>query len=146
MTTSTIPSQRAKLDDLQVGDTIPDLQVPPISRRTLAIYAGASGDHHPLHVDSDYAREAGLGDVFAHGMLSAAYLGRLITNWAGQGRLRTLKMRFTGITHLRDAPHCTGRVSERFEENGEARLRVEMVCANQDGEQKIVGEAVVAIA
>ncbi|CAG2139916.1 MaoC/PaaZ C-terminal domain-containing protein [Cupriavidus numazuensis] len=139
-------TRHATLGDFQPGDTIPDLQVPAITRRTLAIYAGASGDHHPLHIDSDYAREAGLGDVFAHGMLSAAYLGRLVTNWAGAGRLRTLKMRFTGITHLRDAPHCTGRVSERFEQNGETHLRVEIACANQDGEQKIVGEAVVAIA
>lgn len=139
-------TRHATLADFQPGDTVPDLQVPAITRRTLAIYAGASGDHHPLHIDSDYAREAGLGDVFAHGMLSAAYLGRLVTNWAGAGRLRTLKMRFTGITHLRDAPHCTGRVSERFEHNGETRLRVEIACANQDGEQKIVGEAVVAIA
>ncbi|CAG2154982.1 MULTISPECIES: MaoC family dehydratase [Cupriavidus] len=146
MTTTTNLAHHATLAELQPGDDIPELRVSPISRRTLAIYAGASGDHHPLHIDSDYAREAGLGDVFAHGMLSAAYLGRLVTNWAGQDRLRSLKMRFTGITHLRDAPHCTGRVSERFEENGEARLRVEMVCANQNGEQKIVGEAIVAIA
>ncbi|KJK16378.1 dehydratase [Burkholderiaceae bacterium 16] len=134
------------LDALKVGDTIPDLQLPPVSRRTLAIYAGASGDHHPLHIDSDYAKENGLNDVFAHGMLSAAYLGRLITNWAGHTRLRSLKMRFTGITHLYDQPHCTGRVAERFEQDGEPRLRVEMQCANHKGETKIVGEAIVAVA
>ncbi len=115
--------------------------MPAITRKTLAVYAGASGDHHPLHIDLDYAREAGFDDVFAHGMLSAAYLGRLVTNWAGQQRLRSLKMRFTGVTHLRDAPQCSGRVSERFEVDGEPRLRIEMQCANQKGEPKIVGEA-----
>lgn len=133
------------LQALNVGDGIPDLQMPPISRRTLAVYAGASGDHHPLHIDLDYARESGFDDVFAHGMLSAAYLGRFVTGWAGQERVRSLKMRFTGITYLRDAPHCTGRVSERFEADGESRLRIEMQCANQKGEARIVGEAVVAV-
>ena len=133
------------LKNLQVGDSIPELRLPAISRKTLAIYAGASGDHHPLHIDSDYARDAGFADVFAHGMLSAAYLARLVTNWAGQDRLRSLKMRFTGITQLYDAPHCTGRVSERFEVHGEPRVRIEMQCANQNGEAKIIGEAVVAL-
>jgi len=136
---------RRSLKDLQVGDSIPELRVPAISRKTLAVYAGASGDHHPLHIDSDYARDAGFDDVFAHGMLSAAYVGRLVTDWAGQDRLRSLKMRFTGITHLYDAPHCTGRVSERFEVLGEPRARVQMQCANHNGEAKIIGEAVVAL-
>ncbi|QUN32899.1 MaoC family dehydratase (plasmid) [Cupriavidus sp. KK10] len=133
------------LNDLRVGDSIPQLQLPAITRKTLAVYAGASGDHHPLHIDSDYAHNAGFDDVFAHGMLSAAYLGRLITGWAGQERVRSLRLRFTGIMHLHDAPLCSGRVSERFEVNGEPRLRIEMQCANQNGEAKIVGEADIAL-
>ncbi|QQX82782.1 MaoC family dehydratase [Cupriavidus necator] len=133
------------LKDYHVGDAIPPLQLPPISRTTLALYAGASGDHHPLHIDLDFARNAGLDDVFAHGMLSTAYVARLVTDWVGQDQLRDLKVRFTGITHLRDAPLCTGRITGRFEANGETRLRVEITCANQAGEAKIVGEAVVGV-
>jgi acyl dehydratase len=57
---------------------------PPISRATLALFAGASGDHNPIHIDLDVARSAGLDDVFAHGMLSMAYLGRLLTGWVPQ--------------------------------------------------------------
>ena len=41
-------------------------------RATLALFAGASGDHNPIHIDLDVARSAGLDDVFAHGMLSMA--------------------------------------------------------------------------
>lgn len=136
----------SELSHLKTGDTIPELRMPAISRKTLAVYAGASGDHHPLHIDLDYAREKGFPDVFAHGMLSAAYLGRLITSWAGHQRLRSLKMRFMGITNLYDEPQCTGRVEERFEMDGETRLRIEMQCVNQKGETKIMGEAVVAVA
>lgn len=130
--------------DMQPGDPIPALQPAPISRTTLALYAGASGDHNPIHIDIDFARSAGLDDVFAHGMLSAAYVGRMLTSWAGHARLRRLQVRFTGITHVRDQPVCTGRVVERFEHGGEPRLRIELQCANQKGEVKITGEAVVA--
>ena len=51
------------------GTAWPALKLPPVTRLTLALYCGASGDHNPLHVDQDFAREAGLGDVIAHGML-----------------------------------------------------------------------------
>jgi acyl dehydratase len=43
-------------------------------RETLALYAGASRDHKPIHVDVDFARAAGMPDVVAHGMLSMAWL------------------------------------------------------------------------
>ena len=69
------------MSDIQVGSEIPALELAPITRFTLALYAGASGDHNPIHIDSDFAKKAGMPDVFAHGMLSMAYLGRMLTNW-----------------------------------------------------------------
>ncbi|MNU61832.1 bifunctional enoyl-CoA hydratase/phosphate acetyltransferase [compost metagenome] len=134
-----------QLRALQVGDTTTTLQVPPISRTTLALYAGASGDHNPMHIDIDFARAAGVDDVFAHGMLSAAYVGRMVTDWAGQARLRSLSARFTGITAVHDAPTCSGIVTERFEQDGETRLRIGMQVANQHGDVKITGQAVIAV-
>ena len=134
----------SSIDQLNVGDSITSLRLPPISRTMLALYAGASGDHNPMHIDIDFARSAGLDDVFAHGMLSAAYVGRLITDWAGQDRMHELTIRFTGVTHVHDEPTCIGKIVERFEVNGEQRLRVEVQCLNQKGEVKITGHAVVA--
>ena len=67
-------------DELNVGDTLPPLALAPINRTTLALFAGASGDHNAVHIDIDYARRAGMPDVFAHGMLSMAYLGRFLPN------------------------------------------------------------------
>ncbi len=58
---------------MQTGDTF-TLEVPQIRRRTLALYAGASGDHNPVHIDTDECHAVGIPDVFAHGMLSMAYL------------------------------------------------------------------------
>ena len=41
----------------KVGENLPDLIVGPISRTNLALYAGASGDHNPLHIDTDYTKQ-----------------------------------------------------------------------------------------
>jgi acyl dehydratase len=130
--------------NIAVGDELPPLTVEPISRTTLALFAGASGDHNPIHIDVDVARSAGLDDVFAHGMLSMAYLGRLLTQWVDQRQLRDFGVRFTGITHLGHRITCTGRVVEKFEADGEQRAKVEIQTTNQYGETRIVGDAVIA--
>jgi len=137
---------RVQFSDIQIGDVIPLLKLQPVNRTTLALYCGASGDHNPIHIDIDFARKSRMPDVFAHGMLSAAYLGRLLTQWVPQQQVRSLSIRFTGITHLGHLPTCTGTITEKFEENGEKRVRLQIRCGNQYGEEKLAGEAVVALA
>jgi acyl dehydratase len=132
-------------DSVHVGDQLPPLQLPPVDRTTLALFAGASGDHNPIHIDSDVARRAGMPDVFAQGMLGMAWLGRLITAWVPQSRLRRFDARFQGITHLGNAMRCSGRVAEKFERDGERFVRIELQSDNQFGQTKIVGEAIVAL-
>lgn len=128
------------------SDQVPTLETPPISRLTLALFAGASGDHNPIHVDLDFARAAGYDDVFAHGMLSMAYLGRMLTDWVPQSALRQFRVRFTAITHVHDRVICTGRIVERFERDGEKLARVEIQAATHRGDVTLTGEAVVAVA
>ncbi len=133
------------MEKIQVGDTIPSLELPPISRHTLALYAGASGDHNPIHIDLDFAKAAGMPDVFAHGMLSMAYLGRMLTNWIPQARLRRFGTRFSAITHVQDVISCSGRVVDIQEVAGETLARCEIHAAKASGEQTLVGEALVAV-
>ena len=132
-------------DAVQVGDELPALQLPPVDRTTLALFAGASGDHNPIHIDTDFARRAGMPDVFAQGMLGMAWLGRLVTQWAPQSQLRRFDVRFQGITHLGHAVRCTGRVVEKLEHNGERCVRIEVLSVNQYGQTRIAGEALVAL-
>ena len=119
--------------DMQIGDEIALLKLQPVNRTTLALYCGASGDHNPIHVDLDFARKSRMPDVFAHGMLSAAYLGRLLTAWVPQSQVRSLSVRFTGITQLGHIPTCTGKVIEKFEEAGAPRVRLALRCATPYG-------------
>src|SRR5882757_4686085 len=96
---------------IEVGTTLPALELPAISRTTLALFAGGSGDHNPIHIDTDFARDAGMPDVFAHGMLSMAYLGRLLTGWVEQRQIRSITVRFAAITPVGARPRCRGTVT-----------------------------------
>jgi acyl dehydratase len=130
---------------VEVGNQLPPLVLPALSRTTLALYAGGSGDHVPLHIDTDYARKAGMPDVFGHGMLTAAWLARMLTNWVSQDRIRKLDVRFVGITHLCNEVICTGHIVEKLEQDGEHRVRIEINASNQYGDKKVVGEALIAL-
>lgn len=125
---------------MKTGDVLPSLELPEITRTTLALYAGASGDHNPMHIDLDVARSGGMDDVFAHGMLSMAYLGRLLTNFVPQERIRTYSVRFASITPLHAKPTCTGTVTKV--EDGLAHLDIAVTLS--DGTVTLRGDAVVA--
>ena len=131
-------------ESLKVGDEIPTLKIPPVSRHTLALYCGASGDHNPIHVDLDYAKSAGLDDVIAHGMLSAGYLARMLTDWVPQSSIRSINNRFTAMTHIGDSVTCTGKVVEKFEKGNEKLVRLEMQAHTPEA-QTIIAEAVIAL-
>lgn len=130
---------------VKAGDALPEQSHGPVSRTVLALYAGASHDHNPMHIDIDVARGAGLPDVFAHGMLSMAYLAQLLTKWAPQCQLRDWRVRFTAVTPVNAEVRCGGDVVEVFRQGDEdlARLRI---WAKANGElTTLEGEAVVAL-
>lgn len=130
---------------LAVGDTMPVLQLPPISRTTLALFAGASGDHNPIHIDIDFAHKAGMKDVFAHGMLSMAYLARALAQWVPQRRILRYGVRFAAITQLGDRVQCSGKVVEKLTHAGRLCARIELTAAKRSGEVTLAGEALVAL-
>lgn len=130
---------------IRVGDRLVSKTFPPISRHTLALYCGASGDHNPMHVDSDFAKKAGFPDVFAHGMLVMGYLGQALTDAAQPQRIRSFAARFLAITPLGAAIACEGTVAEIFEASGETLARLTLTAKDEKGEVKLAGEAIVAL-
>jgi acyl dehydratase len=131
--------------DLAVGDELPQLTLPPVDRTVLALFAGASGDHNPAHIDIDSARKAGMPDVFAQGMLGMAWLGRLLTNWTPQAMLLKYSVRFSGIVHLGNEITCAARVIEISKSENGRQIRLDLTSHNQFGQIKMKGEALVAL-
>src|SRR5437879_10533929 len=89
-------------EDVQVGSEMPPLVKPPIQQIQLTRYAGASGDFNPIHQDAAFAKAAGMGDVFAHGMLSMGFVAQSVTDWFGVGTVRKIGVRFAALGRLGD--------------------------------------------
>lgn len=128
-------------ETLSVGTELAPLKIRPISRTTLALFAGASGDHNPMHIDIDVAKSAGLDDVFTHGMLSMAYLGRLLTDNFDLADIRSYQVRFAAITPVHGKPTATGTITSI--ENGLATI--ELTVTLEDGTVTLTGDATVAL-
>jgi len=131
------------LDNASVGDKIPDLVIEPITRSTLALYAGASGDHNPIHIDLDFAKEAGMKDVFAHGMLIMAYLGKAVTNIVPQSNLKNFSVRFSSITKIGDILRCSGEVKKIDKNNSKKTIVLDLIVSDEFGDIKISGVATI---
>ena len=130
---------------LTAGTSLDDLVVEPISRTTLALFAGGSGDHNPIHIDIDVARSAGLDDVFAHGMLSMAYLARLLTDSFPVQQIRSYQVRFASITPIHGQPTCRGVVRQVDEVAGERLATLDLSVVLADGTVTLAGESVIAL-
>ncbi len=128
-----------------VGAVLVDKGFPRITRTTLALYAGASGDHNPMHIDIDFAKKAGFPDVFAQGMLVMAMFGQALTDAVRPDRLRSFSTRFVAITQLGAKIRCEGTIAELFEADGEKRARLTLTAKDEAGDVKLSGEAIVAL-
>ena len=131
--------------DLNVGDQIPDMVKENISRTQLALFAGASGDHNPIHLDDEEAKSGGLPGVIVHGMLTMAFLGQALTGWVPVSRVRSWNARFVAMAFPGDTINSKGVIVEKVSEDGEDRVKLDISAENQKGEKILVGSAVVAI-
>ena len=134
----------SEIAKLHVGDMLEPMTHDPISRTTLALFAGASGDHNPIHIDIDFAKSVGLDDVFAHGMLGMAYLGRFLTSITDQKNIRSYSVRFSSITQVGAKLKCIGKVKEITDTSAERLMTIELSATDQNNDVKLIGDAVIA--
>ena len=126
---------------LEVGDEIPELVKHPTTRQ-LVQYAGASGDFYEIHYDQDYARGVALPGVILHGLLKAAYLGQLVTDWLGdRGTLRSLEVSYRGIDVPGKPYRCRGRITKVDGPTAELEVWGE----TEKGERTTLGTATVQL-
>jgi acyl dehydratase len=136
---------RVYIEDVKVGDELPPLVKGPIQQIQLTRYAGASGDFNPIHQDEEFAKAAGMGGVFAHGMLSMGFVAQAVTDWAGAGTVRKIGVRFTGLVRLKDTVTCRGRVLATSSRDDAQLVDLEVWAENQRGETVVTGRATVAL-
>ncbi|MGW4118097.1 MaoC family dehydratase [Nocardia sp. NPDC004711] len=132
--------------ELVVGNTWSTVLVEDLTRTQLVMYAGASGDFHPLHSDDVYARDHGFPGVFAHGMLTMGMTGRIITDRFGHASVLSFGGRIASQVWPGDSLTARGEIAAlRENENGQTVADLEVVTVNQDGTQVFSGEATVLL-
>ena len=145
MTSIDSTTQALDFSTLNIGDQLPELEFGTISRHILALYCGGSGDHNPIHVDSDFAQAAGYDDVFAHGMLSMAILGRMLTNWTQQENIKSFSVRFAAITKILDEVTASATITDKTTEEGEQLLTLDIQTQTQTGAKTLSGKATIVV-
>ncbi|MFC7341667.1 MaoC family dehydratase [Saccharopolyspora griseoalba] len=124
-----------RLSEVSVGDQLPPLSV-PLRRVDLVRYAGASGDFNEIHWNQRFATEVGLPDVIAHGMLTMAVAGRLVSRWTGDpGAIVQYGVRFTRPVVVPDdgtgaAVELSGKVS-KINDDGTVKVAITAKSADQ---------------
>lgn len=132
-------------EDVEVGAALPALVKGPVQQIQLTRYAGASGDFNPIHQDEEFARAAGMGGVFAHGMLTMGFVAQALTDWAGAGTVRKLGVRFTALVRPKDVVTCHGRVTGAARHGGHYLVDLDVWAETQTGDRVVAGTATVAV-
>ncbi|MDP9183563.1 MAG: MaoC family dehydratase [Actinomycetota bacterium] len=134
--------------EVEVGTELPARDF-PIQRANLVQYAGASGDFNVIHWNERVAKSVGLPDVIAHGMLTMATAGRVVTDWVGDpGRVVSYGVRFSApVVVPDDEKGATMTVSGTVEEKNEDGTVLVGLTATVDGNKVLMGaKAVVRLA
>ena len=116
-----------------------------LTRTDLVKYAGASGDFNPMHHDEVKAQAAGQPSVFGHGMLSMGLLGSAITDYVGVGNVTRFQVRFARQTWPDEELTTKVVVSGKRVEDDDHLIDLDVRLVNQQGEEKVVGEATAAL-
>ncbi|HEY0753338.1 MAG TPA: MaoC/PaaZ C-terminal domain-containing protein [Ktedonobacteraceae bacterium] len=132
-------------EDVNIGDAIPSLTSAPVTHLQLVRYAGASGDFNPLHTDPKIGEMIGTGGIIAHGMLIMGFVGQMLSDYVGPQALRKFGVRFKGMTHLDDVITCSGKITEKYDIDGETRIAGVLQAVDQNGDVKVSGTFVAAL-
>ena len=136
-----------KISHLQEG-----MLLPPVTRiivqENINLYAEASRDFNPIHIDEDFARKTPLGGTIAHGMLVLAYISHMMTVAFGRAWLTGgyVNIRFKTPARPGDTVTVSGNVRKIEKDGAQTIVKCELLCRNQKGEAIITGEARVRIA
>jgi len=131
-----------KLSEMRERANLPQIKR-EITQQKINLYAEASRDFNPIHLDEEFAKTTPAGGTIAHGMLTLAYLSQVMTegfgkSWVSGGKL---SVRFKSPARPNDTLTVSGTII-KVEETAEGTLvACDLVCKNQHDEALITGNA-----
>jgi phosphate butyryltransferase len=112
-----------------------------VTQRDIDLFALATGDVNPAHVDPTYAKTDMFHHIIIHGMWGAGLISAALgTKLPGPGTIYLgQELRFRHPVNIGDTITATLTVTEKKPEKGDVTL--DCVCTNQDGQAVITGAA-----
>ena len=134
------------LTNIQEGNALNPV-VKHITQEKINLYAEASGDFNPIHVDESFAAKTPFGGTIAHGMLNLAYVSEMMAlafgqSWLSEGKLSA---RFKQSARPGDTVTINGKIDSIEQKNGVSYATCSFECRNQKGETIVTGEAAVRL-
>ncbi len=131
-------------DDVDCGAEFSAIE--PMPSQRLVIWAAASGDYYQIHYDDGFAKENNLPGIIVHGALKGMLVGRLLDEFCGdEGRVVSWNVSYRGMDPARQDLRVWGRVTRRYEVEGEGRLDLDVGVTGADGAETTPGAATIAL-
>jgi 3-hydroxybutyryl-CoA dehydratase len=138
----------AELDpnSFKIGQTFPEMKR-QITQEEINLYAKASRDFNPIHIDQEFAKKTPLGGTIAHGMLILAYISQTMANYFGKKWLTggRLNIRFKAPARPGDLLSIQSKIRKIQKEAEQTVMSCDVLCSNQKNDTIITGEAEVRI-
>jgi 3-hydroxybutyryl-CoA dehydratase len=132
------------LTEIQEGKAL-DSVVRQVTQEKINLYAEASGDFNPIHIDESFAAKTPLGGTIAHGMLNLAYVSEMMTSafgrsWLSGGKLRA---KFKEPARPGDTLTISGKIDCVEQKDDVSYANCSFECRNQKGEMIVAGDTIV---
>ncbi|MFC1993039.1 MaoC family dehydratase [Chloroflexota bacterium] len=139
-------NQELKFPTMHEGDNLPSV-VRHVTQRDIALYAEASGDFNPIHIDEAFAAQTPLGGTIAHGMLILAYVSEMMAGAFGKSWLAggKLSVRFKAPARPKDTITVSGKIDSIESKEDTSYVSCSLEASNQHGEAVITGGASVKL-
>ena len=132
-------------EEVNEGMEIPELKK-NCSTQQLVHWAEGQGDFYQIHYDLEFAKSTGLDGLIVHGALKHAFLGQLVHDWIGNsGRIKRFGCSYRGMDVPNEDILCRGKVTKKYEENGERLVDLEVWTENPKGKRTTPGTATVKL-
>ncbi len=131
---------------MKIGQELKSLNK-KIDEKMVIAYANISGDHNPIHLDSNYAKDTIFEHTIAHGMLLISSISEMMLlnfnyEWPISGEL---KIKFRNPLLVGQSMNCKGKITKIETENDRTLVTSEVLCTNEEEKILISGIATINI-
>jgi len=126
-------------DEIQIGQTTSFSRT--IGEREIMLFAAASGDVNPLHLDPVYAATTPFGEPIAHGILSASLISAAVAlQLPGPGAVYVSQsLRF--LRPVKAGDQLTARLEVTAKRADKKFITLDCEIVNQHGKPVVTGQA-----